>query len=106
MILVASPSKPFTYTAKGGTRRQSIIDGYADEISAAYDAVDESAQVEIAGPDDWSFPSISSFVRRIVEHTMKLKDRVLSDDSDLFNYGCDRCATSLLPCILITYCHG
>ena len=36
MILVASPDKPFTYTAKNTPRRHAIIEDYDQEINQIY----------------------------------------------------------------------
>lgn len=90
MILVTSPSKPFTYTVKAMPRRQAIIDDYAQEIAALYDAVEQSAQNEIDEPGEWTATSAIQFVRAIVENTLKLEGRKLSDEADLFEHGCDR----------------
>ncbi|KDQ12770.1 hypothetical protein BOTBODRAFT_410115 [Botryobasidium botryosum FD-172 SS1] len=36
MVILANPSKPFVYTAKGNPQRQKILGIYHDEIEAAY----------------------------------------------------------------------
>ena len=41
MILVASPSKPFDYNAKGNVRRGPILQRYAAEIDALYAILQE-----------------------------------------------------------------
>ncbi|OBZ79958.1 L-aminoadipate-semialdehyde dehydrogenase large subunit [Grifola frondosa] len=65
MILVASPSKPFTYTAKNTARRQAIINDYEGEIDALYDAVAETTQADIAPPSAWSKDETLAFVRTV-----------------------------------------
>ncbi|KAH8110862.1 acetyl-CoA synthetase-like protein [Phellopilus nigrolimitatus] len=89
MIIVASPSKPFPLTGKGTVRRQVTIKEYDDEIEAAYKAVDESAQDNIVGPENWSQPQVTEFVREIVLQTMKKENGAVADDADLFEHGLD-----------------
>ncbi|KAH8110855.1 acetyl-CoA synthetase-like protein [Phellopilus nigrolimitatus] len=89
MILVASPSKPFALTGKGTLRRQVIIKEYDGEIDAAYKTVDESAQENIAGPEDWTLSHTTEFVRQIVLQTMKKENGAVADDADLFEHGLD-----------------
>ncbi|KAI0062574.1 acetyl-CoA synthetase-like protein [Artomyces pyxidatus] len=86
MILVASPSKKFEYTAKMTPRRPAILKTYNDEINALYDAVDETSQIDIPLPLDWSPPEAEKFVRQAIFLVMK---RDLSSDVDLFQHGCD-----------------
>ncbi|KAH8110847.1 acetyl-CoA synthetase-like protein [Phellopilus nigrolimitatus] len=89
MILVASPSRPFPLTGKGTVRRQVTIKEYDNEIDAAYKAVDESAQENIVGPEDWTPPQVTEFVRQIVLQTMKKENGAIADDADLFEHGLD-----------------
>ncbi|KAH8113759.1 acetyl-CoA synthetase-like protein [Phellopilus nigrolimitatus] len=89
MILIASPSRPFLLTGKGTVRRQATIKDYDDEIDAAYKAVDDSAQENIVGPEDWTPPRITEFVRQIVLQTMKKENGAVADDADLFEHGLD-----------------
>ena len=90
MIIVASLDKPFSYTAKGTVRRQAIIKEYEAEIDAAYAAVEESSQDDIAVPADWSIPNVTDFVREVVIRTMKRSISAVSDSADLFEMGLDR----------------
>ncbi|EJC99103.1 acetyl-CoA synthetase-like protein [Fomitiporia mediterranea MF3/22] len=89
MIIVASPCKPFTYTAKGSPRRQATLDDYAAEIESAYAAVDESSQDDIPGPTDWTLTSTEKFIRTVVERTMKTQNECILNDADLFELGLD-----------------
>lgn len=86
MILVAKPSKPFTYTAKGSVRRGAIIKEYEDEIDAQYDAVEESAQSNIQPPDHWDQQTALVFTRSVVEKVFTVP---VDDDGDIFEHGCD-----------------
>lgn len=86
MIMVTSPSKPFTYTAKNTTRRPAIIKEYAQEIDALYNAVDESAETEVAPPSSWSHTSAKEFVRGVVDRVL---NHDLGDNDDIFQNGCD-----------------
>ncbi|KAH8110852.1 acetyl-CoA synthetase-like protein [Phellopilus nigrolimitatus] len=89
MILVASPSKPFALTGKGTLRRQVIIKEYDGEIDVAYKTVDESAQENIAAPENWTPSHTTEFVRQIVLQTMKKENGAVADDADLFEHGLD-----------------
>lgn len=88
MILVSSPSKPFTFTAKLTPRRQAIINEYDEEIEALYAAADETTHAadEIQPPKHWSLEETIVFVRQIVEDIM---ERSIGDSDDLFLHGCD-----------------
>ena len=90
MITVTSPSKPFTYNAKGTIRRRASIKEYQDEISAAYDAVKESSQENITAPTGWYNGETKRYVREVVQKTMKAKGQGVEDDVYLFEGGLDR----------------
>jgi hypothetical protein len=90
MIIVASPSKPFSFTAKGTTRRGAIISEYDPEIEAVYKSVEESAQNDIAVPAEWNATTAHEFIGKTVHAVLKQK---LKDDDDFFQYGCDRYIT-------------
>lgn len=87
MIMVASPSKPFTYTAKNTARRQAIINEYDAEIAALYDAVEGSAQADWPPPLAWDWPNTVQFMRSVVKRVLKSP---VSDTEDIFQKGCDR----------------
>ncbi|KAJ3915010.1 male sterility protein-domain-containing protein [Lentinula edodes] len=86
MILVASPSKPFMYTAKNTARRQAILNQYEEEIEAVYKAVEETTQSDIPAPVEWNPLSTKSFVRNIVTQVLS---HTVKDGDDIFQYGCD-----------------
>ncbi|KAJ7046114.1 hypothetical protein C8F04DRAFT_1322704 [Mycena alexandri] len=86
MILVAKPEKPFTYTAKTTVRRQAVIADYEDEIEALYDAVEESATLNIPPLLNWDAESILEFVRNAI---CSVLDMDLGDHVDIFQHGCD-----------------
>ncbi|KAI9058660.1 acetyl-CoA synthetase-like protein [Trametes sanguinea] len=87
MIMVTSPNKPLEYTAKGTPRRQVCINAYSEEIDALYKRVEESAQVEMEPPRDWSPESTREYVGNVVRKVMK-NDEV-QDEDDIFLQGCD-----------------
>lgn len=87
MILIANPSKPFSYTPKGTVRRAPVIKDYEEEIDALYDAVDNSAQSATEPPVHWDDKSANLFTRAVVE---KLITVPLKDEDDIFQHGCDR----------------
>ncbi|KAJ3897995.1 hypothetical protein F5879DRAFT_910286 [Lentinula edodes] len=86
MILVASPSKPFMYTAKNTACRQAILNQYEEEIEAVYKAVEETTQSDIPAPVEWNPLSTKSFVRTIVTQVLS---HTVKDGDDIFQYGCD-----------------
>ncbi|EED77357.1 predicted protein, partial [Postia placenta Mad-698-R] len=86
MILIAKPSKPFSYTHKGTVRRAPAIKDYEEEINALYDAVDSSSQSAMEPPAHWDNKSAASFIRTVVE---KLVTVPLKDEDDIFQHGCD-----------------
>ncbi|GJE93538.1 acetyl-CoA synthetase-like protein [Phanerochaete sordida] len=86
MILVASPDKPFTYTAKNTARRPAIINEYADEIEALYAAADETSQADLPPPSSWEPAPAKAFVRAVVSRVL---GHTPHDDDDLFQHGCD-----------------
>ncbi|KAK7472181.1 hypothetical protein VKT23_000303 [Stygiomarasmius scandens] len=87
MILVASPSKPFTYTAKNTPRNSAIIREYAPEIEAIYNSLDESTQSSIPAPAQWDSESATEFVRAVVKHVLSIED--IKDEDDIFQRGGD-----------------
>ena len=88
MVMVTSPSKLCVYTAKNTPRRLALIDEYAPEIDALYDAVDETTwQVEFAPPPVWTLATCTDFVRAVVTRVLK---HAIGDQDDLFQDGCDR----------------
>lgn len=87
MILVASPNKSFTFTAKGTPRRQAIIAEYAPEIEALYASVEESTQADLPAPRSWDVEQTNRFIRNLVTNIL---GRSLGDAEDLFQHGCDR----------------
>lgn len=88
MIMVTDPSKPLEYTAKGTPRRQVCIAAYEKEIDALYKRVEESSQVDIPPPRDWTSESTHEYIGSVVRNIMK-NDEV-KDMDDLFQQGCDR----------------
>ena|ERR1700733_8241071 len=100
MVLVASPSKPFTYTAKGTPRRQAILNDYKTEIEALYATVDETAQPQVPLPANWSNSNALEFVRATVSNVM---NQDVEDEDDFFQHGCDRyvCVASFAKLSLI-----
>ncbi|KAJ7233038.1 hypothetical protein C8J57DRAFT_1090832 [Mycena rebaudengoi] len=86
MIIVAKPSKKFTYTAKMTARRQAIIADYASEISNLYATVEETTQSNITPPEQWDPTSTLDFVREVIRNVMT---NSVEDDEDIFQHGCD-----------------
>jgi hypothetical protein len=87
MIIVSSPSKPFTYTAKVTARRQAIINDYETEIDALYSCVVEASQLETTVPDEWTSTKTANFVRKTV---LQILRREVPNDANILQHGCDR----------------
>ena len=88
MIIVNDPNKPLEYTAKGTPRRQVSLASYTEEIDALYLRVEQSSQMDIPPPRDWSLEATTIYVRDLVKGVMKVAE--FKDDEDLFVEGCDR----------------
>ncbi|KAI0795715.1 acetyl-CoA synthetase-like protein [Abortiporus biennis] len=95
MIIVSSPNKPFTYTAKGTVRKPAVIKEYGREIEALYERVEKIANMEMNGEiqsgmeseiQEWNFDNTLDFVRSVILNI--LKDTV-KDEDDIFQHGCD-----------------
>ncbi|KAL1938320.1 hypothetical protein VTO73DRAFT_11771 [Trametes versicolor] len=87
MITVTSPSKPFQFTAKGTPRRHVSLAEYAAEVDELYRRVDESSQVDVQTPNEWSTDTVPEYVRAVVKKVMRATD--FGDEDDLFQQGCD-----------------
>ena len=87
MILICTPEKPFTYTAKNTVRRQAVIADYDAEIEALYAAVQETTQPHISLPTEWTRSATLMFIRVIVTEVLK---HSIADEVDMFEHGCDR----------------
>ena len=86
MIVVASPTKPFLYTAKGTIRRQATLDSYKPEIDALYADIEGNLQNYFTLPKHWSSKDMKQMVTRIVEGVLK-PSRLIEDNTDLFELG-------------------
>ncbi|KAF7798295.1 hypothetical protein EIP86_009514 [Pleurotus ostreatoroseus] len=86
MILVASTSKPFAYTAKGTARRQAVINEYDEEIEAMYSSA-ESTSSKVEPPVSWDETNTKGFIRDVVATVLK---RHVDESADIFRFGCDR----------------
>ena len=87
MIIVASPSKPFLYSAKMTPRRQAIVQDYDEEINALYGSAEQTSQADIPLPVDWTSSQSLDYVRHIIHKVMVRK---VADGVDIFEHGCDR----------------
>ena len=95
MILIASTSKPLSYTTKGTLRRGAILRDYAQEIDAIYKAVEESSSTNVPVPNGssseggWTIDESLQFVHDVIHCIMKGAE-AMGDDDDIFGFGCDR----------------
>ncbi|KAK0218397.1 NRPS-like enzyme [Armillaria nabsnona] len=86
MILVAKPSKPFEFTAKGTVRRKAVLKAYDQEIEDLYKSVDDASHADIVIPQLWSLRSVMTMIRVIVTAVL---DREIGDSDDIFVAGGD-----------------
>ena len=86
--MVTDPAKPLEFTGKNTTRRQVGLAAYADEIDALYARVEQSSQIDLSPPADWSMDSARSFIKEAVKRIMRMP--TLGDEDDIFVQGCDR----------------
>ena len=95
MILIASPSKPLSYTAKLTPRRGIILKDYAQEIDAVYQAVEDSSSINVPIPPGssteggWTLDESLGFIRDVIHLIMKGAG-TMEDEDDIFVFGCDR----------------
>lgn len=87
MIIVASPSKPFTFTGKGSVRRPAILREHEPEIQECYNAIENLDGVETKTLEGFGEEQILDFVRQAVTSVVK---QPVNDKDDLFQFGCDR----------------
>ncbi|KAK0184736.1 NRPS-like enzyme [Armillaria mellea] len=86
MILVASPDKPFEFTAKESLRRGAILKTYEQEIEDIYNAV-EAVSPNVPIPPILTLKTATTVVRDIVKGA--LQQDTVSDDDDIFTIGGD-----------------
>ncbi|KAI0746390.1 acetyl-CoA synthetase-like protein [Daedaleopsis nitida] len=86
MILLSSPTKPFTYNSKGYPRRLAIIQEYKEEIDRLYATIEQSSQNDVAPPTRWDLDNVVDLVRRVVHGVLHQSP---NDDTDIFQSGCD-----------------
>ncbi|KAK0220052.1 hypothetical protein IW262DRAFT_1554790 [Armillaria fumosa] len=104
MILVSSPSKPFTYTTKNTARRLPVLEDYEDEIQALYNTVEDNILTDyLPPPCEWNSTSTVGFIRVVVRHVLK---QSLSDADDLFEYGCDSLQATWIQNTLLQALHA
>ena len=87
MIVLAKPSKPFTFTGKGSIRKSAVVTDYADEIAATYAAVEAATSADVEAPKKWTKESTTDFVRAVV---LKVMESKVGDKDDIFQHGADR----------------
>ncbi|KAG7444602.1 NRPS-like enzyme [Guyanagaster necrorhizus] len=86
MILIAKPTKPFEFTAKGTPRRSAILKTYKEEIEALYKTLDHLFPADVVIPQVWSLKNITTMIRDIVRAVF---ERDVNDTDDIFVAGGD-----------------
>jgi hypothetical protein len=101
MIILAKPSKPFTFTGKGSIRKTAVVADYADEIESTYAAVEAATSANVEAPKQWTKDSAVDFVRAVV---LKVMESKVGDKDDIFQHGADRlaCISSSIFVIVLT----
>lgn len=98
MILVASPDKPFEFTAKESLRRGAILKAYEQEIEDIYNAI-EAVSPNVPIPPILTLKTAKTVVRDIVKGA--LQQDTVGDDDDIFSVGGDSLtATSIRNSIM------
>lgn len=98
MIVLAIPSKPFTFTGKGSIRKSAVVADYADEIEAAYTAVEAGTSANVDAPATWTKETATDFVRAVV---LKVLESKVEDNDDIFQHGADRYACTMCSWISV-----
>ncbi|KAK0200586.1 NRPS-like enzyme [Desarmillaria ectypa] len=86
MILVAKPSKPFEFTAKGTLRRKVILKAYEQEIEDLYKVIDDVSQMNVVIQQLWTLKNVMTMIRDIVT---TIFERKIGDTDDIFVAGGD-----------------
>ncbi|KAF8162196.1 hypothetical protein K438DRAFT_1731291 [Mycena galopus ATCC 62051] len=87
MIVLATPSRPFQVTAKGTPRRQAILEDYAQDIDAAYDAFNRVPAP--AGPQVHGTISVNDALEIVRGQVHTNVGPSISDNANLFDAGAD-----------------
>ena len=70
MIIFSNPEKPFQLTPKKTLKRNVVLALYADEIVAAYKAVEDSSSKDIQTPSTWSTYETTNFIRKVIHRVL------------------------------------
>ena len=85
MIVVASPSKPFTRTGKGSLRNGAISKDYVPEIERAYERFEEASVAgAVSVPASWDETSAHTYMQQVVAGALERDASSLSDEADIF----------------------
>ncbi|KAF8997175.1 hypothetical protein BDQ17DRAFT_1411496 [Cyathus striatus] len=88
-ILVANPSKPFEYTAKGTPRRHAILKTYDPEIENIYQASENQTLSNVPAPTGWDLTEIQAFLHKIL---VSVLGHDVKDSDSIFLAGGDSLA--------------
>ena len=80
------------YTGKNSPRRGPTLKQYDEEIKALYERVESVQGGNVLLSSTWSSEENRRFIREVVHGIMKHK---VTDDEDLFQFGCDRYVLAL-----------
>lgn len=87
MIVVTYPDKPLLTTDKRTIKRQPNLNVYAEDIKAAYTALENSTLQDVPFPTSWDVENVTRFVRELIQ---KIVGESVDDVDDIFQSGADR----------------
>ncbi|KAF8311061.1 acetyl-CoA synthetase-like protein [Clavulina sp. PMI_390] len=93
MVILAKPTKPFTFTGKGSIRKRAVVEEYTEEIDAAYAALEAGTSTDVEAPATWDKESTLDYVRKVVHKVMEAK---VEDGDDIFQHGSDSLQSTVI----------
>ncbi|KAF8989698.1 hypothetical protein BDQ17DRAFT_1288470, partial [Cyathus striatus] len=88
-ILIANPSKPFEFTAKGTPKRHAVLKAYSPEIENIYQASEQYTLTKVPAPVNWKLDEVRQFLRAVIVSVLGLD---ITDSESIFLAGADSLA--------------
>ncbi|TFK34940.1 hypothetical protein BDQ12DRAFT_760754, partial [Crucibulum laeve] len=102
MIIVATPAKPFEYTAKRIPRRAAVLASYASEIEEAYRGVESFSLTDIASPAKWDVNAVTEYIREVIRRVI---GHNVEDMMNIFEVGADSLSSVSIRNALVGVLH-
>lgn len=101
LIVVIPPGASIPMSPKGIVPRQLAVKMFGSQIDDAYNLI-ASLRSRFAVPETWTAESVHSFVADVVSTVIckLVSNRVLDEDADLFDQGCNRCGSRYGLCVV------